>query len=154
MLGNMEEAKDMAQETFMRLWNHGRNLREEKVISAFLARTVTNLCIDQLRRRKRWSLFSLDTVAAKSDPISPYDPAGEASKKDLVRLVLKTAERLKPKQKAVFVLRDIEGCSVKETADILGCSENNILVTLHHARKNLKKWLKADLGEFKVKQGN
>jgi RNA polymerase sigma-70 factor (ECF subfamily) len=49
--------------------------------------------------------------------------------------------KLKPRQKAIFVLRDVEGRSVRETAKIVGCSENNVLVNLHKARKNLRKWL-------------
>jgi RNA polymerase sigma-70 factor (ECF subfamily) len=154
MLGSMEEAKDMAQETFIRLWKFGSNLQEEKTVFGFLARTVTNLCIDQLRNRKRWSLFSLDSVTARNELISLEDPSGEASKKQLVQHVLTSADKLKPMQKAVFVLRDMEGCSVKETAHILDCSENNVLVTLHKARKNLKKWLKPILGEFAAIRGN
>ena len=148
MLGSMEEAKDMAQETFIRLWKFGSTLQEEKTAFGFLARTVTNLCIDQLRHRKRWSLFSLDSVTVANELVSFEDPAGEAGKKQLVQLVLKNADRLKPMQKAVFVLRDIEGCSVRETAHILDCSENNVLVTLHKARKNLKKWLKPHLSDL------
>jgi len=49
--------------------------------------------------------------------------------------------QLKPRQKAIFVLRDVDGHSVRETAEIIGCSENNVLVNLHKARKNLRKWL-------------
>lgn len=145
MLGDMEEAKDMAQDAFIKLWNHGSNLAVDAAAFGFLARTVTNLCIDRLRRRKRRRFLSLETGASHVELMSPNDPAHIASSRQLVQLVLKTADRLKAKQKAVFVLRDVEGCSVRETAEILGCSENNVLVTLHIARKNLRKWLKYKL---------
>ncbi len=147
MLGDEEEAKDMVQDAFIKLWNYGNDLGSNAATFGFLARTVTNLCIDRLRRRKRRRFSSLENGASHAELISTNDPARSASNRQLVRLILKTADRLKAKQKAVFVLRDVEGCSVRETAEILDCSENNVLVTLHMARKNLRKWLKSKLDE-------
>ncbi|NIM18855.1 MAG: sigma-70 family RNA polymerase sigma factor [Candidatus Latescibacteria bacterium] len=141
MLGDLEEAKDMAQETFVRFWEKKISFVEERKVFAYLARTVTNLCIDQLRRRKRFRWLSLSSGELQRESISPIDPERAVSDRELARFVLKMAERLKPRQKAVFVLRDIKGLSVKETSEILGCSEANVLVTLHQARKNLRKWL-------------
>jgi RNA polymerase sigma-70 factor (ECF subfamily) len=147
MLGNMEEAKDMAQDAFIRLWNHGNLPSEDAATFRLLARTVTNLCIDRLRHRKRRRHLSLEAASSNIQLASSDDPARSAGDRELVRLVMKKADQLKARQKAVFVLRDIEGYTVRETAEIIGCSENNVLVTLHQARKNLRKWLKSKLEE-------
>jgi RNA polymerase sigma-70 factor (ECF subfamily) len=142
ILGNIEEAGDVAQEAFIRLWQRGTKSSDERSVFGFLARTVTNLCIDELRRRQRFRFFSLGSGPGNMElPSSTGDPEHRASKHEMIQIVLRAAERLKPKQKAVFVLRDIEGFSVKEASEIVGCSENNVLATLFHARKNLRKWL-------------
>jgi RNA polymerase sigma-70 factor (ECF subfamily) len=147
MLGDLEEGRDMAQETFIRYWRQWPGSVEPRAAFGYLARTVTNLCIDQLRKRKRARFFSFGREGSGVEPAAPDDPSRQVEWSDLADLIRACSNRLKPKQKAVFVLRDIEGYSVRETAALLDCSENTVLVNLHYARKKLREWLRPFLGE-------
>jgi RNA polymerase sigma-70 factor (ECF subfamily) len=141
MLGNLEEARDQAQESFVRLWQHHNWPEEENARFALLTRILINLCIDRLRKRKRHPLLFWNTEELEPSLLSPDEPERELEAGELQTFLESCVARLKPRQKAVFILRDVESYSVLETAKIIGCSENNVLVNLHKARKNLRKWL-------------
>jgi RNA polymerase sigma-70 factor (ECF subfamily) len=141
LLGNLEDARDQAQEAFVRLWQRKEKSLEERAIAALLTKITVNLCIDRLREIKRRRLFFLDDEKLAHSFASLDDPRREAESGELKAALAAATAKLKPRQKAIFVLRDVEGHSVRETAEIIGCSENNVLVNLHKARKNLRKWL-------------
>lgn len=140
MLGNLEEARDQSQEAFVRFWQHKHWPEDTGADFAYLARIVINLCIDRLRKRKRHRVFFLDD-ATESYLLSSEEPDHDMEAEELRALMESAVTHLKPRQKAIFILRDVEGYSVMETAKIIGCSGNNVLVNLHKARKNLRKWL-------------
>jgi RNA polymerase sigma-70 factor (ECF subfamily) len=141
MLGNLDEARDQAQEAFVRLWQQRDKRFDERTLAALLARIIVNLCIDRLREKKRRSFFPLNEENAVSTLRALDDPHRDAEAVELGETLAAAMARLKPRQKAIFILRDVEGRSVRETAEIIGCSDNNVLVNLHKARKNLRKWL-------------
>lgn len=141
MLGNWEEARDQAQEAFVRFWQQRHQPDEVNASFAYLARVVINLCIDRLRKRDRHRLFFWDMDEIDTALISTEEPERAVENDELKNLLESAVTRLKPRQKAIFILRDIEGYSVAETAEIIGGSENNVLVNLHKARKNLRKRL-------------
>ena len=145
MLGNMEEAKDTVQDTFIRFWMHKSDVAGEPF--SWLCRVLMNLCIDRLRRRKITKLFSIEGYQTAIRARSEDDPQRTLENSQLVHCVEKTAERLKPVQKAVFLLRDVEGYTIKEISEMTGYTENNIRVNLHLARKNMRKWLQPLLRE-------
>ena len=142
MLGNFEDAKDSAQEAFVRIWKTGKWQNSGQEIFTLLARVLVNLCIDRLRKQSLRHFFSLGENTAGQRLASMSDPANEIENNELNALLESSINRLKPRQKAVFILRDIEGHRVKETANIIGCSENSVLTNLHLARKNMRKWIK------------
>lgn len=138
MLGNWEDARDATQETFIRYWQSKQCPQDPDAVFNYLARIVTNRCIDQLRRKKRIHFLPL-----RLDLMRHEDSNEEKTEENQIQdLILRMADRLKPKQKAVFILRDVENYSVRETAVILDETENRVRVNLHLARKNMKKWLK------------
>ncbi len=141
MLSNWEDARDVAQETFIRFWQSEAVCANDDSASIVLRRILINLCIDRLRRQQRFKFFAW--FSESSEPLLPAvnNPEHEFKNAELKNQIDSATARLKPRQKAVFILRDLEGHSVHETANILGCSENNVLVNLHLARKNLRKWL-------------
>lgn len=141
MLGNLEDARDQAQEAFVRLWQKKDESLDERAVAALLTKITVNLCIDRLREIKRRRLFFNDDEKLSSSFASLDDPRRDAEVGELKAALANAMTKLKPRQKAIFVLRDVEGRSVRETAKIVGCSENNVLVNLHKARKNLRKWL-------------
>ena len=141
MLSNWEDARDGAQETFIRFWQSQLLRANAPCAPALLARILINVCIDRLRRQKRFRFF-----AWFSDPQAPSLPATnnpehELKNNELKNQIESAIARLKPRQKAAFILRDVEGHSMQDTASLLDCSENSVRVSLHLARKNLRKWL-------------
>jgi len=145
MLGSLEEAKDAVQETFIRFWKRKPDVEGEPF--SLLCKILTNLCIDQLRKRKIQKLFSLEVIKTSLRDSSKDDPQTTLENRQLVDCVEETAERLKPIQKTVFILRDIEEYSIREISEMTGYAENNIRVNLHLARKNMRKWLQPILKE-------
>jgi RNA polymerase sigma-70 factor (ECF subfamily) len=142
MLGNLDEARDAVQETFIRFWK--RNAQIEGDPFHLLSRILINHCIDLLRQKRRRTILSLEWISGLT---TSENPEHNLDHKNLKSEIMKSADRLKPKQKAVFLLRDVEEYSIKETADILGDSENQVRVNLHLARKNMRKWLRPFLKE-------
>lgn len=142
MMGNWEDARDVAQDAFIRFWQSKSRPEKAEAEFSYLARIVSNRCIDLLRKKKRFPLFlRAETVEVQSTEID------KTEQNEFNRILNKQIERLKPKQKAVFILRDLEGYSIRDTAEILNENENRVRVNLHLARKNLKKWLRPVLFE-------
>lgn len=132
-VGNVEDAKDLAQWAFVRLWLHRENLKAGREVFHYLRRILVNLCIDHLRQREP---VKEDLSAWLLEPAP--DPLQALEMQEWQTRLVHSIAQLKPKQKATIILRDLEGYSVAETAELLSCSENNVLCNLHLARKNVK----------------
>lgn len=142
MLGNFEDARDCVQDAYLRLWKSQAELQDAARTLPWLLRIVINRCIDQLRKRKISQFFGLKEHESLGFA-DRFDHSHDSATRDELQTILSTqVARLKPRQKATFLLRDVEGYSVSETASLLGCSENSVLTNLHLARKNLRTWLK------------
>jgi RNA polymerase sigma-70 factor (ECF subfamily) len=145
LTGSAADADDVVQETFARLLQRGP-AEPATALVPWLVRVTTNLGIDALRRRKRrgytgpWlpqpieeDAGALDEAGGDaSDPERRYGLAESASFAFLVAL-----EALGPRQRAALLLRDVLGCSARETADLLGTSEANARVLHLRARRAL-----------------
>ncbi len=135
-VGNVEDAKDLAQWAFVRLWLHRESLKTERKVFYYLRRILVNLCIDHLRRREP---VKEDFAASEDQLLEPApDPLQMLERQEWQAMLARSIAQLKPKQKATIILRDLEGYSVAETAELLSCSENNVLCNLHLARKSVK----------------
>ena len=141
MLGNLEDAKDKVQDAFIKLWQYDTKHTEGRDAYPLLYKILVHLCLDELRRRKRKNIKLIDVQQLKIVSDADKNPHEKLQNTELRTHLERAIEKLKPKQKAIFVLRDLEDYSVRQTAEILGCSENNILVNLCLARKNLRKAL-------------
>jgi len=138
MLGDEDQAKDVVQETMVTIWQKLKKIRSAEVYKTWIYRIVMNKCYDQLRRRKRNPEFVADEKTWKllSDRIHE-NPSTELENTETSRIINLLSERLSPKQKAVFVLSDIEQMSQDEISEITGMSKSGIKSNLHHARKNI-----------------
>lgn len=140
MVGNREDARDIVQEAFVRYWKAAYSLEICEAAFGLLSRITMNLSIDHLRKRRWRSLFlpfeSVGYELADGQHADRNLNAGE------LRIRIEAfSHKLKPKQKACFVMRDMEDRPIEEIARIMGCSENNVKVNLCLARKNMRKWL-------------
>ncbi|NOZ62139.1 MAG: sigma-70 family RNA polymerase sigma factor [Calditrichaeota bacterium] len=144
MLGNSPEADDVGQETFIRFFNAANQFRGDASIATYLTRIAMNLSLNELKRKKRRSFFSLSHGDEEFDV--PYqDRSGEIS--EAKELVEKALSKLEAKFRAVVVLRLIEGYSTTETSEILGLPTGTVLSRLARGQKKLKQIIEHYLGE-------
>ena len=138
MLGDEDQARDIVQETMVTIWQKLKKIRSAEVYKTWIYRIVMNKCYDQLRRRKRNPEFVADEKTWKllSDRISE-NPSAELENSETALIINLLSEKLSPKQKAIFVLSDIEQMSHDEISEITGMSKSGIKSNLHHARKHI-----------------
>jgi RNA polymerase sigma-70 factor (ECF subfamily) len=136
MVHSHEIARDMLQESFLRFWKKYQDDRFSGSVFSLLYRIAMNLAIDHLRKQNSFPLSYNDSF---QDP--GYVP-GDYS--ELYQIILKCAAQLKPRQKAAFVLRDIEGLDFDEISQILTLPVENIRSNLYLARKNIKNLLEVN----------
>lgn len=142
MLGRGADAEDVAQETFIRFYRSMEAFRGDSALKTYLTRIAINLSLSALKKRKRiWTRFpSRDRNEARW-----YDPAGEppdtALEDERRRRVREAIDGLDEKHRAVVVLRMMEGCSTRETAEILEVPEGTVLSRLARAMKRLEEAL-------------
>ena len=138
MLGNEEQAKDVVQETMVTIWQKLKKIKTAEVYKTWIYRVVVNKCYDQMRKRKRNPEFIADelTWALIANKVS--EGASEAlENSETSKIISLLTERLSPKQKAVFVLSDLEGMSNDKISEITGISKSAVKANLYHARKSI-----------------
>ena len=143
--GNLEDAKDVAQGVFLRLWKVLQRFDLEKRFDTWLYRITVNAAIDCVRERgPQGTLRALPDDAGERlrDP-----SAGPEELFDLAQLqsaFLRLAARLAPKQRATFVLKEIEGLETADVARVLGVTESTVRNHLLQARRVLREGLTRD----------
>lgn len=141
------EAEDITQEAFVKLWRHLPNHQSDVKISTWLYKVVTNLCFDYLKSTRHKA--ARQTHDAETLHIAGENQEDALHQREFHAMVLKAAETLKPKQRAIFILRDIEGVEMEEIATIMEMSAGNVKSNLYYARTNMqvlvKGWMKEDL---------
>lgn len=148
MLGNSDEAQEITQLAFIKLWKVLRKFKEIESFDFWLRRLVTNLCLDELRKRKKErKAISLNMVSEIS---SLKEPAAEDVLyfKELQRIFNQIANKLAAKQRAAFVLIDINGLSTAEVSRIMGCSSSTVRSHLMLARRFLRQQIESHYPEY------
>ncbi|MGI6453655.1 MAG: RNA polymerase sigma factor [Syntrophomonadaceae bacterium] len=154
-LGNEEDANDLAQEAFIKAFRSLSSFKGESGFGTWLFRIASNLCLDELRgRKRRIKCLSLDepVITSQGEELPKEIPDLSAAvddkyeKKELSLYIQKLLNELKPDYKAIIVLRDMMGFSYEEIAEILKCSQGTVKSRLNRARAILrKKLLKREL---------
>jgi RNA polymerase sigma-70 factor (ECF subfamily) len=135
--GDCDEREDICQETFVRAYEHLKSYRHEAPFEHWLVRICVRVCHDLLRKRQQERGVSLDDVAELQDRAGELrQTAGE-----MRRLLFRAMERLKPDERLVITLLELEEYTVRETAELTGWSEGNVKVRGHRARQTLKRIL-------------
>lgn len=136
MLGNYEEARDISQEAFIRVY---RSLAGFNLMSNFytwLYRIVVNLCIDSLRKRKPGMRpVSFEEIVEIS---SGNSVATDLEKRETATMVHEILQQLPVQYRMMLILRDLEGFSCKEIGKIVGCNSNTVRWRLFRARQLFK----------------
>ena len=144
--GDTALSEDMAQETFVRVFNRISQLKTPEYFESFVYRIATNYAIDLLRRQKgRMVAMPEETDLPGTIQLAlaarVASPEKELENKQLLAVIIKAAEELPPRQRATLILHDIEGLTKEEVASILECPEATVRSNLHIARSKLKKKL-------------
>ncbi len=152
MLGNTEEAKELFQETFLRIYKNLRQFRKDAKFAPWAYRIAHNLCIDQLRRAEKDVLKNkVEPFDREKRPRDPIEHRGDeklqtpeqiAYKKQLSQYVQKAVEKLPPKQRAVFILYQYNNFSYDEIAEYLNIPLGTVKSRMHNALKRLESSLK------------
>lgn len=146
MLGHTDEADDVGQEVFIRLYRSIEKFRGESALSTYLTRIAINLSLNALKKQKRQNIFrsytneSDDNNGKQLYNLPNYDDEHEAN--DTQELVQMALTKLDPKFRSVIVLRMLEGFSTKETAEALELPLGTVLSRLTRAQDKLKHELK------------
>jgi RNA polymerase sigma-70 factor (ECF subfamily) len=149
IVGEEDGAKDVAQMVFIRLWQVIRRYREGGSFGAYLHRITVNLAIDFCREQSRRSpAESWDPVGMDTLPSLSPDAQASLSQRELQRIFEVVSRRLTPKQRAAFVLREIEGLPTEEVAEILGMRQSTIRSHVQEARKTLQEALRRLYPEY------
>ena len=146
MTGNHDDAGELTQEVFIRVYRSLRNFKGESQFSTWIYRIATNMCLDELRRRKKRKIISLDEEIRMVDDgevrrqIEDDKPLPEtiAETNELKKMVKDALMSLPDEYRLVIVMRDIHGFSYSEIAKIIKCPEGTVKSRINRARKALR----------------
>jgi len=142
-IGNRADAEELAQEVFLKAYNSVQKYKPKAKFSTWLYKIVTNLCLNELRR-KRFEMVSLDDLAEETNDVIDAEqipPDIALERKELAFCVKKSVELLPEKQRMALILREYDGLSYKEIAEVMGCSVVSVQSRLQRAKANLKEKL-------------
>ena len=151
ILRDAEEARDVSQEAFIRLFQSAGSFGGRSLFSTWFYRLLVNLCLDQRRKTRWWrQIFAgadgargPDTEWAETSldrqPAPAIDPIESLDRQRAAERLWTAVGTLSPQQRAVVVLQAQEELSTKEIATILKCSEPTVRVHLHRALTTLRR---------------
>lgn len=158
MLRHEQDAEDVTQQTFLNALENLEGFRGEASFSTWLLRIASHAALKVIRKRKGLNTVSLEEATEPSEGFDsiPHpefiadwrqSPEKLVHQNEVRRLLDEALSRLDEKHRLVFLLRDVEGFSVRETADALNLSEANVKVRLLRARLQLREQLTQALGD-------
>lgn len=149
-MGNEDDAYDVAQETFIKAYRSLRSFKGESSFGTWIYRITTNVCLDEIRRRKRRVVpLSLDEPLATLDgdevereiPDSSLSADRVYEQKEFNQYIQKLLDEMKPEHKTAIILRDVMELSYEEIAAVLNCSIGTVKSRINRARGILQKKL-------------
>jgi RNA polymerase sigma-70 factor (ECF subfamily) len=148
MLANYADAQDMTQETFLRAWNKRESFKGDATLRTWLYRIATNACLDFLEKRNNRTPVpselpdpgsELPYLQPYPDRMLPEDPQESVVARETVELAFIVAvQHLPPRQRAVFILRDVLGWPASTAADALELSVASVTSALQRARVTVR----------------
>ncbi|MEM1247791.1 MAG: RNA polymerase sigma factor [Acidobacteriota bacterium] len=154
VLSDMEESRDVVQIAFVRIWEKRSSYDPKWSPNTWIYRIVTNLAIDHLRSQRSRDRIAepfrlhLEHVAAGAP-----STARRSGEREIDGIFGELVEVLTEKQRAIFVLRELEGLSSAEVSEIVGCKESTVRNHLFNARKLLRAALVERYPEYSPQSG-
>jgi RNA polymerase sigma-70 factor (ECF subfamily) len=135
---NPAEAEDVVQETMIKVWNRRDQWEQIDNIEAFCLTICRNTALDKNRKMANQSQSLDDNVVETPDTSYGANPEEQAMQHDRIALVRRLIESLPEKQRTVMLLRESEGKSYKEIAQVMGITEEQVKVNIFRARQAVK----------------
>lgn len=156
--GSREDAEDVLQDTLLSALEHLKDFRGDAAFGTWLYRIAMHNAFRLLRQRRSdiisFEELTSERIEEEDEPLPHpefiaewHDPAELAEQKELRRILDEAIQNLPESYRAVFLLRDVDGLSTKEVAEILGISEGNVKVRLLRARLKLREILSRYFGD-------
>jgi len=146
LLRNAEDARDVSQDAFIRVWEAADRFRGDARFSTWFYRILVNRCLDHKRRGRWWTRLvardddpAADVSAVERQPAPGPDAGDQVSAAQTMARLWDAVQRLSPQQRAAVILHAQEQLSVAEIADVLRVAEPTVRVHLHRAVAALRK---------------
>ncbi len=156
MVRNQDDAMDMVQETFVKVFKNLGRFEGQSSFYTWTYRIATNVCIDFLRKAKRQRTVDYDDAIMRDDEVEDVgsllpsrlgvNPAKVYGRRELLEKIEDALGTLSPNHRQAILLREVEGLSYQEIADIMEVSIGTVMSRLHHARKNMQNHLAEYVG--------
>lgn len=157
MVRNPEDAMDLTQDAFIKAYRNLASFQGSSSFYTWIYRIAVNLCIDHLRKNGRVQSVDYDDKfkhdqdeVADGSSLLPSRLGGNPEKamgrKELIEQMQQALESLSPNHRTVILLREVEGLSYEEIAQVLDISKGTVMSRLHHARKNMQTALSSYVG--------
>jgi RNA polymerase sigma-70 factor (ECF subfamily) len=143
MLQHHEDALDLSQDAWAIIWQKLHQFQNKSTFVTWMTRIVINLCLDQLRRRQRRQIESLDQLKEQLGasrfrmPVVNVNPAERIEREEFWEAIAAALARLTTEHRTVLVLHEFEEMAYKDIAQSLGCSIGTVMSRLFYARRNL-----------------
>jgi RNA polymerase sigma-70 factor (ECF subfamily) len=157
MLKDKDDSYDVSQEVFIKVYRYLENFNRDSSFYTWLYRITVNKCIDFIRKRDRRSEVDYndeikrDREVGGDDNIMPsklgIQPDKVYGRKELRDKMLEALETLSDKHRTILILREVEGLSYDEMADVLDISKGTVMSRLYHARRYFQDAIEEYVGE-------
>lgn len=143
MMRNEDEALDLSQEAWVKSWQRLKQFQGESSFGTWMTRIVINLCLDQLRRRKRQRTESIEEMDEESGgverqmPVVQANPTERLERGELRKKIDDALGQLSHEHRTVLVLHEFEEMEYKEIARTMGCSIGTVMSRLFYARRKM-----------------
>jgi RNA polymerase sigma-70 factor, ECF subfamily len=159
MLKNAEDSMDVSQEVFLKVYRYLDKFNQQSSFYTWLYRITVNLCIDHIRKNGRTKSVDYDDSILRDGDVDGdenilpstlgINPDKVYGRKELRKKMLEALETLSEKHRTILILREVEGLSYEEIADVLNISKGTVMSRLFHARRYfqdaLAEYLESDL---------
>ncbi len=161
MLKDPADSKDVSQEVFIKVFRYLDSFNQESSFYTWLYRITVNKCIDFIRKQKRKREVDYDDGILKDEEVEGDEellpsrlglhPDREYGRKELRAKMLEALNELSEKHRTILILREVEGLSYDEMAEVLSISKGTVMSRLYHARRYFQDAVKEYVGdELKV----
>ncbi len=158
MLKNPDDSMDVSQEVFVKVFRYLEKFNGESTFYTWLYRIAVNMCIDFIRKNSRMRSVDYDDGIARiesmeggDDNILPstlgLNPDKVYGRKELRQKMLEALETLSENHRTILVLREVDGLSYDELAEVLNISKGTVMSRLYHARRYYQDALREYLGD-------